>query len=215
MLIITIIIASAAIAAISYSAMPDPMATHWGINGEPNGYSDKFFGTFLMPGIIFLITALLIFIPKIDPLKENIKKFYSYYENFVIVIIGFMLLTQIFMLLWNTGIKINPSIAIPLGIGVLFYYAGIMMQKAKRNWTIGIRTTWTLSSEKVWDKTHRLGGRMFRAAGIISLIGAFIPAYSFFFIIVPVLLSSACLIVYSYLEYRKEMRKSKNRKKRK
>lgn len=207
--IIATIILSAALAIIAYPFLPEKVVTHWGISGEANGYSDKFFGTFLMPAIILLMAGLLILLPKIDPMRENIKKFYNYYQNFIIIIILFMLLLQIFTVLWSFGIKINISILMPLAIGALFFYLGTLIENAKRNWTIGIRTPWTLSSEKVWDRTHKLGGRMFRAAGIVSIIGAFMPAHSFFFVITPIMLSAAYLVIYSYLEYEKETRKGR------
>jgi uncharacterized membrane protein len=88
--------------------------------------------------------------------------------------------------------------------GVLFYCCGIVMENAKMNWFIGIRTPWTLSSENVWNKTHRLGGVLFKAAGVISVAGFLLPQYAIFIMVGPVLLFSLYLVVYSYIEYRKE-----------
>jgi uncharacterized membrane protein len=78
------------------------------------------------------------------------------------------------------------------------------MEKAKKNWFVGIRTPWTLSSENVWEKTHKIGAKLFKAAGITALLGVLAPAYSFFFILGPILAASLYLVLYSYLEYRKE-----------
>ncbi|MCX6801424.1 MAG: SdpI family protein [Candidatus Diapherotrites archaeon] len=212
-LIFGLVLLSFAIAIYSYQFMPDQMASHWGISGEANGYSDKMFATFSIPVLIAVFTAIFLLLPKIDPMKENIKKFYSYYEKFVIVFIGFMLFLQIMMLLWNAGMKISFNLILPIAMGALFYFLGILLEKAKRNWTIGIRTPWTMSSEKVWNKTHKLAGKVFRAAGIISIIGVLIPVYSFLFVIFPVMLAATYLIIYSCLEYKKEP-KGKRRTKR-
>jgi uncharacterized membrane protein len=89
-------------------------------------------------------------------------------------------------------------------IGLLFFYIGILLENAKRNWFIGIRTPWTLSSEKVWNKTHKLGSKMFKISGIIVLIGFLFQKYVTYFILIPTLFVAFYLVIYSYVEYRKE-----------
>jgi len=78
-----------------------------------------------------------------------------------------------------------------------------LLEKSERNWFIGIRTPWTMSSDKIWHKTHILGGKLFKIAGIIAIIGIFFGKIAFFFIIIPMILFAIYLVVYSYLEYRK------------
>lgn len=72
------------------------------------------------------------------------------------------------------------------------------------NWFIGIRTPWTLSNEKVWDKTHKVGGKMFKIAGVIALFGFFFRNYALFLTLVPVIFIVIYTFVYSYNEYQKE-----------
>jgi uncharacterized membrane protein len=85
---------------------------------------------------------------------------------------------------------------------ILFYYAGILIEKSKRNYFIGIRTPWTLTSDEVWDKTHRLGGKSFKAAGIASLAGLLFPKIAFYLVIGLVLTAAIISVVYSYLIWR-------------
>jgi uncharacterized membrane protein len=153
--------------------------------------------------MILVLTILFLVIPKIDPLKKNIKKFEKYYLWFIIVFILFMFLVQTQVILWNLSIKISPNILFPVGIGILFFYIAILLKKAKRNWFIGIRTPWTLSNDKVWDKTHKLGSKLFFIAGIFSIAGFFFNQYAWLFIIAPVLVFSIFLVVYSYIVFRK------------
>jgi len=87
--------------------------------------------------------------------------------------------------------------------GLLFLYLGTILDKLKRNWFIGIRTPWTLSSEKVWEKTHRIGGILFKISGLIILAGMFAPEHLLLFVLIPVFATVVFLIIYSYLEYRK------------
>lgn len=107
-------------------------------------------------------------------------------------------------ILWNLGIKIDIMLTLTPAIGILFYYLGIMIGHTKRNWFIGIRTPWTLSSDVVWEKTHKIGGKMFKVSGIIVFLGFILPKYAIFFMIVPIIFTSVYTIAYSYFEYRKE-----------
>lgn len=194
-----------------YPHVPDPMATHWNSRGEVDGYMSKFWGLFFMPLVITGLAALFLAIPRIDPKRENIVKFRKYYDGFIIVLIFFMLAVHLQVLLWNTGIQISPNAVIPAGIGLLFYYIGILMENAERNWFIGIRTPWTLSSDRVWKKTNRLAGKLFRIAGVVAVLGAFFRENAFFFILVPALFIAGFTAVYSYLEYQKELKQTESR----
>lgn len=189
-----------------YPHVPDQMATHWDSQGEVNGYMSKFWGSFFMPLLITGLVILFLVIPKIDPRKENIEMFRKHYEGFRLVLIIFLVLVHLHILLWNTGTQISPNAVIPLGIGLLFYYAGVLTENAEQNWFIGIRTPWTLSSEKVWKRTNRLGGKLFRIAGITAFSGVFFPEYAIYFILVPAVIVVVITVVYSYLEYKKELK---------
>lgn len=189
-----------------YPQVPEQMATHWNSQGEVDGYMPKLWGLFFMPLVITGLAIMFLVIPKIDPRKENIAKFRKYYDGFIVILILFMVAVHLQILLWNTGIQINPNAVIPLGIGLLFYYMGILMENAERNWFIGIRTPWTLSSDSVWKRTNRLGGKLFRIAGIVSVFGAFFPEYAIYFILVPALVVAGITVVYSYIEYQKELK---------
>jgi uncharacterized membrane protein len=90
-------------------------------------------------------------------------------------------------------------------MGLLFYYTGVLCEKSKRNWFIGIRTPWTLSSDKVWEKTHKIGGKLFKIAGIIAILGALTPEYAIILILIPVISAVGYTIAYSYFEYQKEV----------
>lgn len=189
-----------------YPQMPEKIASHWNAQGQVDGYMSKFWGLFLMPFILVGLGLLFIAIPKIDPLKANIEKFRKYYDGFIILVFIFMLSIYFQVILWNIGIKISPNIIFPIGLGLLFFYTGILCENSKRNWFIGIRTPWTLSSERVWEKTHKIGGKLFKIAGVVAFIGIFFRSYAVYFVLVPVLSIAAYTIVYSYFEYQKEIK---------
>lgn len=187
-----------------YPQMPEEIASHWNAQGQADGYMSKFWGLFLMPIIIFGLDLLFVAILKTDPLKENIEKSRKYYDGFIILFSVFMLFIYLWTIMWNTGIKINPNAIFPIGFGILFYYLGILCENVKRNWFIGIKTPWTLSSDKVWEKTHKVGGKLFKIAGIIAFAGALFQNYAFLFILVPAIFVAVYTIFYSYFEYKKE-----------
>ncbi len=191
-----------------YSQVPEQMATHWNSKGEVDGYMSKLWGLFFMPVVITGLAALFLIIPRIDPKKENIEKFRKYYDRFIIIFVLFMVAIHFQIILWNIGIQISPNAVLPAGVGILFYYIGILMENAERNWFIGVRTPWTLSSDRVWKKTNMLGGKLFKAAGIISIFGTLFPDFAIFFIIVPALFTAGITVVYSYVEYKKELKRT-------
>lgn len=187
-----------------YPEMPEKMASHWNFKGEVDGYISKFWGLFLMPFISVFLFLLFLVIPKIDPLKENIEKFRKYFDSFIIIIILFLFYLYLLTIFWNLGIKFSMPQFLAPAFGVLLYYCGVLIENAKRNWSIGIRTPWTLSSEKVWDKTHKIGGKLFKISGIICLFGILFPDFALFFVLAPVILFMVYTIFYSFFEYKKE-----------
>lgn len=205
-IIAVIVLLSFAVGGYFYPLMPERMASHWNAQGQVDGYMSKFWGLFLMPLISAGLSVLLVLIPKIDPLKANIALFKKYYYRFVVLVLLFLFYIYLLTIIWNSGVKLNMMQLLAPAFGILFYYCGSLIEKAKRNWFIGIRTPWTLSNEKVWDKTHLIGGKLFKVAGVSALLGIFFPNYAILFILVPVLLVALTTIIYSYFEYQNELR---------
>lgn len=201
---VIIILFSFAIGFYFYPQMPEPMASHWDITGEVNGYMSRCWGLFFMPVLSVFLFLLFILVPKMDPLKANIEKFRKHYDGFILLIILFFLYIYLLTISWNLGYRFDMGQLITPAIGILFYYCGILVENAEKNWFIGIRTPWTLSSDSVWKKTHKLGGKLFKISGLIALLGLFFGQWAFFFVIIPAMLVSFYTFLYSYFEYQKE-----------
>ncbi|MEM3479188.1 MAG: SdpI family protein [Candidatus Bathyarchaeia archaeon] len=189
-----------------YPLMPEKVASHWNVRGEVDGYLPKLWGLFLLPIIFAGVALLLIAVPRIDPLRENIMAFRKYYDGFIILFSLFLFSIHLQVILWNIGVRVSPATTVPIGVGLLFFYIGILCENSRRNWFIGIRTPWTLSSDRVWEKTHRLGGKLFKAAGVIAMLGALIQEHAFILILAPIIFAAAYTIIYSYVEYQKEVK---------
>ena len=203
---VCVVLLTFAASAYFYGQMPDVMASHWNERGEVDGYMPKFWALFLVPAVSAIMFLLLVSVPKIDPLKANVAKFRKHYDRFIVLMLTFMLYIHLLTILWGAGTSFNIVQAMSPAFGILFYYCGILVANAKQNWFIGIRTPWTMSSENVWDKTHRLGGRLFRAAGIIAFLGILVPDYAIMIVIAPAMVFMTYAVVYSYLEHQKLQR---------
>ena len=81
------------------------------------------------------------------------------------------------------------------------------MSQIRHNYFIGIKTPWTLASEYVWKKTHRLGGIAFIISGILMGLSSFID-YKFSGTIIVILIIGMItgLYLYSYLVFNKNER---------
>ncbi len=202
--IFLLLAASLAIGFALAPQMPETIVTHWNAAGEGDGYGSRQGHILFMPLLTVGMSLLILFLPKIDPMRGNIEHFRSDYNRFVVVFAAFMAFLYVLTNLWNLGLKFNMTGMVTAAIGVLFIFTGSLVSKAKRNYFIGIRTPWTLYSDSVWDATHRLGGKLFIASGAIALLALILPRFSMFFLLVPVLGTSLIAVVYSYILYRRE-----------
>jgi len=199
-----IVLASVILGVLAYPHLPETTASHWDELGNPNGYMSRFWLVALIPLLIAGLTAMLMVLPGIDPLRKNITSFQNEYNQFIVFFGLFMLYIHTLSIFWNLGYKFNLSRLATPGMGLFIFFVGTMVEKAKRNFFIGIRTPWTLSSDSVWDKTHWLGGKLFKASGLLALGGFIFPDLSVYFLLIPLLGSSLFLLTYSYLVFRKE-----------
>lgn len=107
-------------------------------------------------------------------------------------------------IIWNLGQTFNFGVALMPAISILIFMIGVFLGKTKRNYFIGIRTPWTLASDKVWDKTHKFGSKLFKLAGALSILSLLISAeFAIKVLVVSVITAAVVSLLYSYLEYRK------------
>lgn len=200
----TAIVLSLAMGWYVYPTLPETVASHWDGNGQANGYLDKFWGVFLMPLISIVLLIVLAVLPNIDPLKKNVEAFRISYNEFVLLMVVFMSYLNMATLAWNVGFDFNMTYAVVPALSALCIFLGRLLRSSKRNWFIGIRTPWTLSSDDVWDATHVLAGRLFGVAGLVILTSFFFPPDILLRIVLIAILTAVGIpVVYSYFEYQK------------
>jgi uncharacterized membrane protein len=204
LLTFVLIVLSIGISLYFYPQLPPTLVTHWGINGEPNGYSPKIWALFFLPVLMFALSLLFRFLPSVDPYRKNYSEFKSYYQSFVLIVFVFLFYLYLLTIIWNLGYHFDLIRPIAPAMAVLFYYAGILTAAAKRNWFVGIRTPWTLSSDRVWNKTHLIGSKLFKASALISLLAIAYPALAVYFLIGPMIISVIAVFIYSYYLYQQK-----------
>ena len=206
--VLVLLLVSAFAGLLLWNRLPDPMASHWDINDQVNGTMPKFLGVFLTPLISLGMFLLFLLIPAIDPLKANIAKFRDAFNLFIAFMVLFLIYVQALTLAWNLGFThFKMSTSLMPALGLLFILVGYMIRKAKRNFFIGIRTPWTLSSDKVWDETHRVGRWLFMGSGVLTILGSFFGGMTaFWFLFVPLIGSAIFLVIYSYLLYQRDVK---------
>jgi len=193
-----------------YANWPDQVASHWNFKGEVDGWSSKTFNAIFFPLLLVGMYLLFIFLPYLDPKKDRYQEFSKPYHIFKASIIGILAIIYLAMGAYNLGYAINIGQIVPLFIGLMMIVIGNFMGKVKNNWFMGIRTPWTLSSENVWNKTHRLGGWLFMIFGLIIIIAPYLPeplSMGLFFLGALALILGTT--VYSYLIYRQEQKNIK------
>lgn len=191
--------------AVVYSRLPETIPTHWDFSGHPNGWSSRFWGAWLIPIFLLGMWALVRILPRIDPRGSNYAKFGGAFEAIIDTIMLFLLALHIVALRAALGYPMQMQRILPIGVGVVLIVIGNLLPRARPNWFVGIRTPWTLSSDRVWEKTHRFGGRVFVAGGLIITIASFLwveEAHVVLFVVMALVASS--VMIYSYLEWKRE-----------
>jgi len=203
-ILIGIILFSLAIGIYFYPQMPEEMALHWNLEGRAGNYAPKFWALSFEPLLSIGLFLLFLVIPKMDPLKENIKKFGKYYDGLVVFLVMFLFYLYLLTIAWHLNVQFNMLHALTPALGVLYYFVGVLCERAERNWFVGIRTPWTMSNEVVWEKTHKIGAKLFKACGVIAFLGLVFEKFALYFIVLPILAVAVYTSIFSYFEYQKQ-----------
>lgn len=204
-----LVIAATIASIVVYPQMPERVPTHWNIEGEVDGWSSRFFGAWLMPLMMAVILVILRMVPLIDPRRANFEKFQGVYEAIIGVTMAFMLGLHIMLLALATGSNVPIARVIPAAVAVFFIVLGFLLPRAHPNWFVGIRTPWTLSNDVVWQKTHKIGGLLFVATGVLTLLAVLIaPRLATWVLIMAGVVTVVSVFAYSFIEWRREKESS-------
>lgn len=186
----------------SFPALPDPMPTHWNAAGQADDYTGKSAGAAILAAVPLFVMLIFKIIPVISPHGFRTESFTGVLNNLMTASVVFSCVISVAAIRAALGAEHNMSTIVMVAVGALFIVIGNFLGKVRKNFFLGIRTPWTLASDEVWAKTHRLAGWCFVIAGAIMAIGA-VAGPRFEWVIVTVVTIALVPVVYSYFAYRR------------
>ena len=187
---------------IFWNKLPQSMVSHWGGDGVADGTAPKAFMVFGMPLIFLAVHWLCMLGMTLD--KKNAQ------HNKKIVAIIFWMIPVLSIVVNGMVYSIalekefNAFTFMPVLIGAMFVLMGNYLPKTTRNRTMGIKLPWTIGNDENWQKTHRLGGRLWVVSGVLIIISAFFTIEIAIGVLIAVIAMSALVpTIYSYRLYKK------------
>jgi uncharacterized membrane protein len=180
---------------------------HWGLNGEADGFADKWTALMMPPLIVAAVSLLFFFLPSLEPRKQGLERSQGLYLWGWIAMLMMGAAMELAVVSTALGWDLPVNRLITGGVGTTLLLIGNQLGKSRSMYLIGLRTPWTLASEEVWIRTHRLAGRLMVLAGVAIIAAALLPlppAHLMQLMLATVVATAAVPIVYSYLLWRRE-----------
>jgi uncharacterized membrane protein len=199
---IVLIVAAIALTAFCWPHLPESIAIHWNLAGEADGWGTRWTLWLSGPGLMALLLALGAALPYLSPRDFSVDRFGATAGHIVTLIVAMIGGMHVLLLAGNFGMDLDIARIVPAGVFVLLILIGNPLGKVRRNFYIGIRTPWTLASERVWYATHRMGARVMVAGGACGLMAVVLGAPAA--VIVTLLVALALLpVLYSLMLYKR------------
>lgn len=200
-----IILLPAVVGAYFWSALPQQLPTHWGIDGLPNAWSSRLIAVFVMPLVVLALHWIGVLVTAADPRNKNqtekAKGLVFWICPFISLLVGAMIYASAF------GVEFGIFPFTIVGMGLMFVVFGNYMPKCKQNSTLGIRVKWTLENEENWHASHRFGGKVWVIGGMLLMLCAFLPESILPFVLtVSILILAFVPVVYSYIYHVKQVK---------
>jgi uncharacterized membrane protein len=183
------------------------LPTHWGLSGEPDAFAGKWTALLLPPGIMAAVSLLFYALPVLEPRREGLARSQGLYlwGWLAVLAMGGAIELALLSAAFGWGLPVNQLIV--GAIGAMLVLIGNQLGKSRSMYLIGLRTPWTLASEEVWIKTHRLAGKLMVAAGLTMMLAALLPLPSGLLATISggaIAVAAGVPIVYSFLLWRRE-----------
>jgi uncharacterized membrane protein len=194
------------LAVVAYPFMPERVPSHWNMLGQVNGYMPRFWSAVFLPGmsivLYVVLRGLVILGPRLGSVESQqiLKK---YVDRFLVVLLLFLLVVQGTTTGVALGYRIDVVYVINVAAGLMFIVLGNYMGKIQRNFWAGIRTPWTLASDVVWERTHRVGGWLIVLSGMVTIVMNFFAPLRAIALVGPLLVVMVIVVVYSYVVYQR------------
>jgi uncharacterized membrane protein len=186
---------------VLYNSLPKQIAIHWDSAGTPDNYVPRAIAVWGLPIFLTGIHVFSYFMMKNDPKKAHASSMLVQIGRWIIPILSVIVMpTIIFKAL---GYSIPIQIIAPAMVGVMIIVCGNYFPKCKQNYSVGIKSPWTLNSRENWNKTHHMAGYLWIVGGASIVIGCFLNID--WLAIIPIIVGVLVIVpfMYSYSLYRK------------
>lgn len=191
---------------ILWDKLPEQVPTHWGADGNPDGWSSKAVAVFGLPCLLAVLNCVAVTVTSNKQISGN--------QNPKVLGITYWLVPAVSIFAngmtysYALGREVDAMLMLPLFFGLILIVVGNYLPKCLQSRTVGIKIKWTLEDEENWNATHRFGGKVWVAAGILTLACIFLPDFLIAWVIFAIAFAAATApIVYSYVYYRKRRNK--------
>jgi uncharacterized membrane protein len=182
-----------AASAATVTMLPERVPVHWNLSWQVDRYGSPWEFMLLGPPVTLLLIGVMIGVKAIPSVRSALARSGLVYGRMAIAIVGAMVAIHLVIMVQMvralgggdagaatiTALPTHILSAVFAVIGVLLAVTGNWLGKLRRNAVIGIRTPWTLASDAVWERTHRLGGRWMVAHGIaVAAAAIFLPFWA-------------------------------------
>ena len=161
--------------------LPQSVAGYWGVDGVGNvaGFVAA------MPLFLLVVHWICLLITEKEGSNRNQTKKAVGLMFWIIPVLSLFCCTVIYA----AALDVEMLLWLPVVFtGALFVLIGNYMPKCKQNFTLGVRTRWTLTDEETWNATHRFAGKVWVIGGLTVLVCVFLPKR-----LMPPLNSSLCI----------------------
>ena len=186
---------------LMWNDLPDVITTHWGADGNADGFSGKALAVFGLPVIQLVLHFVCLLVTSLDKkqTKQNPKALGMLFWIMPVI----SLFTNGIMYRAAFGQEFDLAFFVPALLGILFILIGNYLPKVKQNRTLGIKISWTLNNEENWNRTHRFAGKAWVVGGLVLLLCGFLPLRAMVLVVVCVIAALAIApMVYSYSIYK-------------
>jgi uncharacterized membrane protein len=202
------IAAALAVTIVLWPHLQGQVTTHWNLQGQPDGHGARWELFLMGPGFMGAWMLMTWLFPWLSPKRFGMDSFWSTYRRVMAMMFCLIVYAYTVVLWEGLGHAVDGSRAILGGVCLFTVLAGNLMGKVRQNFFIGVRTPWTLASERVWNATHRFAARTFVAGGLAGLVLSFlgIGMYPVIALLGGMLAPVAySLVIYKQLERRGEL----------
>ena len=171
------------LAAARWDKIPPTVASHWGFDGQPDGWMPKAQCLFLLPVMNIGICALVMgfvatdrfFIKAPDHIPLT-KRFHRLARWLRLALTGFFATMSCVMIAVAAGWPINVGRFSVTAALILLAVIGNFLGNIQPNRFVGVRTPWTLRDPDTWRATHRVAARVLVFGSVALLaVGCFVP----------------------------------------